>query len=142
MPRSISIVRDPILKERRISFAVSCGWLITITMELANPFEQHNRYRGRKVEAAGLRGHRDSPTILLIGRKETFRQTPRFPTEHQVVSLAKGSLPIPPLRLGGQQISSRRWPSRRFKFSQVFPVSHIHLMPVIHPCAPKLPIID
>ena len=111
-------------------------------MKLPNAFEQHDGYRGRKVETAGFRGHWDGQAILWIGQKETFRQPFCFTTEHQKIALAKLGIPIPALGLGCQKKSPGRGASRSFKLSQVFPMLDVHLVPVVHAGAPKLAVID
>jgi hypothetical protein len=107
---------------------------------LSHRFEQHNCYRGRKVQAP-CPAHRDRDAIVDVGREQTLRQPLGFTTENEKITWPKRHIVVSALAFRSQKKTTCIRGLGALQVTEGIPESHIHFVPVIKTGAFQVPIV-
>jgi hypothetical protein len=97
---------------------------------LPHSFEEHNRYRRSKIEAAGS-AHRNGNAIVDVRAQQTFGQPFGFTTENKKIATPKFYVPVGTPRLCCYEKIAGIARLGRSQFSKGFPRAQIDFVPII-----------
>ena|SRR5438132_8866217 len=80
--------------------------------------------------------------MLSIPAKKTLRQAPGLAAKYKVILALKLFVPIGAIAFSSEQESPYRRIRCACKLGQIFPVADIDLIPIVHPRAMEVAIVD